>query len=242
MTQTHESDVRNRTFFGLRYGAWAGIAFVLVLAAFLVLVLSEAPTGDADVGAVRRWFADSGDLWRRFTLLLTIAQFFLLVPFAAAFTELVTQDAPDRRVWAWLSFTGLVIAVVVGVVADLFWGVLSLGTIEALSDEMLTAWLRAYNWAVFVLFQPALGLWGFAAGIAILAGGGFPRWQGWLSLALVIPHLASATWILDGTLTSAHDAAGVIGTIGHFGIWLPAVALSMLRRHRIASNRRPRGT
>lgn len=235
MTETLKPDLRDRTIPDLRYGAWAGIAFVVVLAAFLVIVLSEAPTPEADLGEVRQWFADSGDLWRRFIVVLTLALLFLLLPFAATFTEVIERAAPDRRVWAQVSFTGVVVTVVVGAVADLFWGALALGTIDTLSEPMLGAWLQTYDWAVYVLFQPALGLWGFAAGIAIVASRAFPRWQGWLSLALVIPHLVSAMWIFDGTFTPFHDAVGAIGTIGHFGIWVPAVAVSMLRRHAVAA-------
>jgi hypothetical protein len=110
--------------------------------------------------------------------------------------------------------------------------VFALTGIDGLSDSALeTIWTTGRLLIVWV-FHLATGMWVAAASVGVLRGRVLPPWIGWLGLALLIPQAIAASWLLGGTMNELHNAAGGIGQIGAFLVWIPAASLAMLRHSR----------
>jgi hypothetical protein len=212
-----------------RVGAWAGVGFALVYISWIAIVIS-GPTFVEPGTVLREFFASGGgDDLRIGSFIVGAAYLFLLFPFVVALEGAIEKTANG---WGRLAVLGAGIAVAVSLVDMVVGDVFALTGIEGLSDSALeTIWTTGRLLIVWV-FHLATGMWVAAASVGVLRGRALPRWLGWLGLALLIPQAVAASWLLGGTMNELHDAAGGIGQIGAFLVWIPAVSIAMLRHRR----------
>lgn len=213
----------------IRLGGWAGVGFALAYISWFAIVIS-GPTFVESGTALRGYFADGGgDDLRIGSFIVGAAYLFLFFPFVVALEKVIDESAHG---WGRLAATGAVIAVVVSLVEMVLGDVFALIGIDGLSDLALEFIWSTGRLLIVWVFHLATGMWVAAASIGILRGLVIPRWIGWLGIALLIPQTVAASWLLDGTMNQLHDAAGGIGQIGAFLVWIPAVSIAMLRHSR----------
>ena len=210
-----------------RFGAWAGIGFAAAMVIWIAAVVS-GPTFVESGTALRDFFDAGGDARIRIAgWLIGAAYLFLLLPFVVALGQTLETTASG---WGRLAALGAVIAIMISLIEIALGDVIALTGIEGLTDPALEIIWTAGRVLIVWLFHLATGMWVAAAGIGILQNKSLPRWLGWLGVGLILPQVIAATWLLSGTMNDLHDAAGGIGQIGAFLIWVPAVSIAMLRR------------
>jgi amino acid transporter len=214
---------------GERIGAWAGLAFAVTFVAYLALVVATGPRFTSPVDEVRRFLEAQPAMLRIAGVVIVVGVLGFLLPFVSDLARRLERAEPDTRWWgdqvraaAMVSVVALLLSATLGIA-------ISLVDIDTVPDLALHA-LWIFDAVLIVLVvHLATGLWVAAAGIAILRSAALPRWLGWLGVGLLVPQLAAASWVLVGEVTTVHDAAGGIGQIGAFVVWIPAVAIAMLR-------------
>lgn len=210
-----------------RLGAWAGLGFAAAMVIWIAVVVS-GPTFVESGTALREFFDAGGDTRIRIGgWVIGAAYLFLLLPFVVALGQ-VLETPPSG--WGRLAALGAVIAILVSLIEITLGDVIALSGIEGFTDPALETVWTAGRVLIVWLFHLATGMWVAAAGIGILKNKALPPWLGWLGVGLILPQVIAATWLLGGTMNDLHDAAGGIGQIGAFLIWIPAVAIAMLRQ------------
>lgn len=210
-----------------RFGAWAGIGFAVAMIIWIAVVVS-GPTFVESGTALREFLDTGGDTGLRIGgWIVGAAYLFLLLPFVIALGQIL--ETPPSG-WGRLAALGAVIAITVSLIEIALGDVIAITGIEEFTDPALETVWTAGRVLIVWLFHLATGMWVAAAGIGILRNTSLPRWLGWLGVGLILPQVIAATWLLGGTMKDLHDAAGGIGQIGAFLIWIPAVSIAMLRR------------
>ena len=168
-----------------RFAPLTAFAFVaLVIASFVVL--GETPSSDAPTDEVVNFFKDNQDEAGISAGLLSLASLFL-VWFAASLRGALRRAGEDADRLATISFTGLVF-VALGFLCFAGFN----ATLSDIADNSSTVPGEVVQ-AVSVLnedFFPILGVGivmsMFATGLAIVRHGPFPRWLGWVGIAIAI--------------------------------------------------------
>lgn len=208
-----------------RFGAWAGITFVV---GFLIAgaITGEPPRPDDSDEAVRDFFLDTkGALLLQSWL--CVAALPLLLAFAVAVRARMTAVAHDRSM-------GDLFVLGVGVNAALVTVVMALqvGTVH-MADRLAPETVRVLfdaGTAVVALFGFIVAL---TAGVfisAVRADRRLPSWTAWLAmLALVVNLVGTAAVFRDEGAFSLEGALGVFGPYVTTMAWYLGVAIAMLR-------------
>lgn len=215
-----------------RVGAWAGLIFALALLPFLAVVL-QGPSLAGSAAEIRAHYVDNAGLLRAVEFGFVVALLFLLLPFVAALVRRLELASTSTQVWARIALAGVVVSVMVFVVEAAASTAVALGGRPA--DLGPAEFAHFVDQArVFILsgFHLAMGLWVAAASIALLQTNVAPRWVGWLGVALLVPQIVAASWVVGGEVTALHDGLGGVGFVGSLLVWVPAVSLAMLRSSR----------
>lgn len=229
-SQNHHDKTANST---IRICAWAGIAFALVYAYWISIVVG-GPTFAESGGGLREFIPTNGDTLLRGSFLLSIAYLFLLIPFAAALNLKL-----GRSIWSRIALIGLGISITLNMVELTLGNVFATLGVEEIGDFGLEILWSGARFLIAWLFHLATGMWVAAMGIAIVSHDRLPRWVGWFAIGLLVPQILTASFVLSGEMTDFHDAMGGLGQVGAFVVWIPVVSIVMLRgtpRHELSTS------
>ena len=216
-------------------GAWAGLAFTLAFIVYLVIGVASGPRFTEPASELRPFIQDNAGALRFVFFLIGFGLIFFLLPFVATVTDLTERTRADLRWLSRVTLAAATVSVVVFLISVAVAGAIVLAGVETVSDATLEAIWRADALLIVSLFHLGTGAWIGAASLAILLSGALPRWLGWLGFASLLAQVIAATWLIGGEVTDLHDAFAGIGQISAFVIWIPGVAIAMLRRSAAAA-------
>lgn len=217
------------------FGAWAGLAFTLSFIAYLVVGVANGPRFNEAGTELRPFFEDNAGSLRFALFVISIGLIFFLLPFVSTVTDVIERARPDLRWLSRLTLVAVTVSVVVFLISVAIAGGIVVAGVDTLSDDALEVIWRADAVLIVSLFHLATGAWIGAASVAILLSGVLPRWFGWVGLVSLVAQGVAATWLLRGEVTDVHDALAGIGQMSAFVVWVPAVAIAMIRRSTAAS-------
>jgi hypothetical protein len=210
-----------------KVGGWVGIVFVI---AEVTLNLSEfdTPMWDDPIADIRQFF--DGDLvtWGLFLEGLLFAFLFLI--FASYLRSFLREAEGERGVWSRLSYSGALIAVVVGAIGSVFWGALSLGSVTALDDASLRAFLQMDAVAYGIVSSLGFAIFTLGTSAVIMGTGLFPRWIAWLGYTATAALALGTAWIIEGKVDGAFGMISLIGWLLAI-VFTLSVAIAMVRHH-----------
>ncbi len=216
---------------GRRLAGAAGILQVVLFIGLGAMIL-DGPGINDSAADVRAWFGDNETEVALFTWLMPGVFGLLFLTFASGLRSvLAPADAPTGGMFARLSFAGAAVQAAVGFVGLAFWGVLAQSDILAtVSDETMVT-LNAFDSMIFfsiMAWPTAIFLLG--ASTVIIQSGVFPKWIGWLGVAIAVIGVVGSAWILSGD-SEGFLGAG-LGTISFLGmhVFTLATAIAMLRQ------------
>ena len=233
MTQLIDESIARSTRSGAtadRIGAWAGIAFALTFIVYLVVGVANGPRFNEPATELRPFIEDNAGALRFAFFVISFGLIFFLLPFVVIITEYIERTRADVRWLSRVALAAATVSVLVFLISIAVAGAIVLAGADTVSDDTLEAIWRADALLIVSLFHLGTGAWVGATSVAILLSGALPRWLGWLGLVSLVAQVVAATWLFAGEVTAFHDAVAGIGQISAFIIWVPGVAIAMLRR------------
>lgn len=168
-----------------RFAPLTAFLFVgLVIASFAVL--GETPNSDAPTSEVVNFFKDNQDEAGISAGLLALASLFL-VWFAASLRGVLRQAGDDADRLATISFTGLIFVALGFLCFAGFNAALSdvADNASTVPGEVVQA-ISVLNEDFFPILGVGIVMAMFATGLTIVRHGPFPRWLGWVGIAIAI--------------------------------------------------------
>lgn len=181
----------------LRWAPLGGVVFVVLFVIGTIFLFSGAPSGDDSPTKVRAWFADSGhrDRINVGWILIGLGVFFLLW-FIASLRRAVSRVEADGFLTSVVTIGGTIYA------ALALTAVAVSQAIRTMSDD--TFHHRVYpelihaaddaSWVIHASGAAGLAAMIIAASLAFMSRGVWPRWAGWVSVAVGILSLASVAF------------------------------------------------
>ncbi len=212
----------------IRIGGIAGIVFAVGMTVLGFVVWFDQPLFTDSIAEIREFFADNENTINSANWVAALLFVGGLLLFASALRSVLGRDEGGDGVWSRASFAGAVASV--GVAGSgVFLATFTLGNMEALSDGVVQAFVRA-DWLLYSSVLP----WGFAlflvgASVVMLRGRSFPTWFGWLGLAASAANAVGALWPIYGDPEGALVIVGMIGLLASF-VWILLSGAVMVRK------------
>jgi hypothetical protein len=202
----------------IRIGGIAGIVFAVGMIVLGFLVWFDQPLYTDSIGEIREHFADKETTINVANWLAAL--FFVggLLLFASALRAVLGRDEGGDGVWSRASFAGAVASV--GVAGSgVFLSTFTVGGMEALSDGVVQAFVRADMLIYSTILPWGLALFLVGASVVMVRGRSFPTWLGWLGLAASAVMAVGALWPIDGDPEGALAIVGMVGMLAGF-VWI----------------------
>jgi hypothetical protein len=224
-SETLDRTMRDRLW--ARLTAAAGIAFVVLMAAAVIL-MGEEPAPDTSIAGVQAYFVENRSSVLAASYLDGVGAL-ILVGFAAGLAGLAQRSSSDPwSVIGRLIVGGAVATAAVAVVLDMARAALAFraadaepATVQVLYD----LYLMPLVLLPFATFQAAVGA-------GILRSTVLPRWLGWSALVLAALSLTGAAG--NGDPRGPVAMLGFIGGFALFGLWTLVVCGMLLARRELA--------
>lgn len=175
---------------------------------------------------ISRFFADNSSQYMTSEFIIGIAFLVFYLPFLACFVTLLRIADGVSRPWPLLALIGGILFPMAGFAASASNGALALqeGKVSAEIAQTLAA-ATFYSFVSVPLFAGVMTL---GAALVILETRIFPRWLGWLGLAIFVVAVVSSS------ATIANDPDGLLAALTFIvlpfiAIWVVAIAVSMIR-------------
>jgi hypothetical protein len=177
-----------------RWAALSGAVYVVLFVVGTILLFAGTKGGDDPPAVVRAWYSDSGHRNRLNVgwLLVGLSIFFLLW-FIAALRRNVGAGDPDGLLTSIVGLGGGVYAAVAFVAVGLEDGIKTMSD-DTYRHQVFPELIHAADdagWVIHAGGAAGLAAMIIAASLAFMTRGTWPRWAGWVGIAVGVLSLAS---------------------------------------------------
>jgi hypothetical protein len=184
----------------VRWAPLGGLVFVVLFVIGTILLFSGAPSGDDPPAKFRAWFSDSGNRDRVNIgwLLVGLGLFFLLW-FIGALRRSVSSLDDDGFLTSMVTIGGTIYAALALTAVALNNGIRTMSD-DTFQHRVYPELIHAADdagWVIHASGGAGLAAMIIATGIAFMSRGVWPRWAGWLTVAVGILSLGSIAFVPD---------------------------------------------
>jgi hypothetical protein len=197
-----------------RFGGVDGIIWAVLFVVGIIIIQGEPPSRDDSIDSIRQYFVDDGDMYLVGDYLTGIGFVIFFLPYLIALRWYLGVAEGSPPIWSWMTFTGGLVAVILGGIASVFWGAMALGLRDNPDlDDATIRLLMDIDAFAFNGISLGLALFVGSAGFIVLRTGIFWRWLGAAGLLAALLLLIGAAWPIDGDDEGALAAVGIPGLI-----------------------------